>query len=170
MEEKHPRENTEKFETTKAIPHTRKNSLLQKFRTWKQWIKRQRHKFYYMLQIANLLWFGTVKKWCGKGEHFLHVENNIDELDYLPFNRWGNADSWMVVEKWKKSDAFLIRLDASSHFMEASNIYRRRPGNLIRFLRRLGLHKTYHCLIVHENVELYTYSVPFFDSCDVLGC
>ena len=54
--------------------------------------------------------------------------------------------------------------------MEASNIYRHRAGKLIRFLQRPGLYKSDHCLIVHENIELYAHSVPCFDSYDLLGC
>jgi hypothetical protein len=72
-------------------------------------------------------------------------------------------------EKSRKCDAFLIRVEEFGHFMEGSNIYRHRPGILIRFLRRPGLYKSDHCLIMHENIELYTHSVPFFDSYDLLG-
>jgi hypothetical protein len=43
--------------------------------------KETESEFYYMLQIANVLPLGTVKKWYGKGEHLLHTENNIDKLD-----------------------------------------------------------------------------------------
>jgi len=75
----------------------------------------------------------------------------------------------MVGEKSKNFGAFLIRVEEFSHFMEASNIYRHRSGNIIRYLRRPGLYKPDHCLTVHENIKLYTHSVPCFDSYDLLG-
>jgi len=52
MEEKHPRQNTEKFETTKAICSEEiLTAEIQNVKT----INRQRQKFYYVVQIANLL-------------------------------------------------------------------------------------------------------------------
>jgi hypothetical protein len=89
-----------------------------------------------------------------KGEHFLHVGINREELE---FNGWG-----VVVEKSKKCDAFTFRVEEFSHITKASNIYRHRHGNLIRFHRRLALYKSDHCLTVHENIQLYTHSVFFY--------
>jgi hypothetical protein len=37
--------------------------------------------------------------------------------------------------------------------MEGSNIYSHRPGNSNRFIRIVGVHKSNHCLIVHETIS-----------------
>jgi hypothetical protein len=60
MEEKHPRENTEKFETTKAV--YLEEQLTAEIQNMKTINKETESEFYYMLQIANVLPLGTVKK------------------------------------------------------------------------------------------------------------